>query len=72
MIGGMVSGLAERLAAEGGSAGEWSRLIRAYVVLGEQQKAQEALAAAEAAYAGKPEDLSLINDTASALGLRGS
>ena len=72
MIGGMVSGLAERLADEGGSAGDWSRLIRAYVVLGEQQKAQEALAAAEAAYAGKPEDLSLINDTASALGLRGS
>lgn len=72
MITGMVSGLAERLASEGGSAAEWSRLIRAYVVLGEPQKAQEALKSAEAAYAGKPEDLSLIKDTASALGLSGS
>ncbi|MEO1113637.1 MAG: c-type cytochrome biogenesis protein CcmI [Pseudomonadota bacterium] len=72
MITGMVAGLAERLATDGGSAGEWSRLIRAYMVLGEQQKAREALAAAEAAYAEKPEDLSLIKDTASALGLSGS
>ncbi|MEL7525966.1 MAG: c-type cytochrome biogenesis protein CcmI [Pseudomonadota bacterium] len=72
MITGMVAGLAERLATDGGSAGEWSRLIRAYVVLGEQQKAREALVAAEAAYAEKPEDLSLIKDTASALGLSGS
>ena len=72
MIAGMVEGLAERLAADGGSAAEWSRLIRAYMVLGEQQKAREALAAAEAAYAERPEDLSLIKDTAGALGLSGS
>lgn len=72
MIRGMVAGLAERLAADGGSAGEWSQLIRAYMVLGEQGKAEEALAAAEAAYAQKPEDLSLIKDTASSLGLSGS
>jgi len=72
MITGMVEGLAERLASDGGSAAEWGRLIRAYVVLGEQQKAQDALKAAEAAYADKPEDLSLIKDTASALGLSGS
>ncbi|WP_306143215.1 c-type cytochrome biogenesis protein CcmI [Roseibium sp. MMSF_3412] len=72
MITGMVAGLAERLASDGGSAAEWSRLIRAYVVLGEPQKAQEALKSAEAAYAGKPDDLSLIKDTASALGLSGS
>ncbi|WP_434052685.1 MAG: c-type cytochrome biogenesis protein CcmI [Roseibium sp.] len=72
MISGMVAGLAERLADEGGSADEWSRLIRAYMVLGEPQKARNALAAAEAAYAGKPEDLSRIKDTASSLGLSGS
>ncbi len=72
MIGSMVAGLAERLAADGGSAGEWSRLIRAYMVLGEPQKAREALAAAEDAYAGKPDDLSLIKDTATSLGLSGS
>lgn len=72
MIEGMVSGLADRLASEGGSAGEWSQLIRAYMVLGEREKAEEALAAAEKAFAGKPEDLSLIKDTAGSLGLSGS
>lgn len=72
MIRGMVSGLAERLSQEGGSAAEWSRLMQAYVVLGERQKAEETLAAAQAAYAENPADLSLIKDTASALGLSGS
>ncbi|WP_029065748.1 c-type cytochrome biogenesis protein CcmI [Labrenzia sp. DG1229] len=72
MIRGMVNGLAGRLASDGGSADEWSRLIRAYMVLGEKQKAEEALAAAEAAHSDKPADLSLIKDTASSLGLSGS
>ncbi|WP_299472090.1 c-type cytochrome biogenesis protein CcmI [uncultured Roseibium sp.] len=72
MIRGMVSGLAERLSQEGGSAAEWNRLMQAYVVLGERQKAEETLAAAQAAYAENPADLSLIKDTASALGLSGS
>ena len=34
MIEGMVAGLSERLATEGGSAAEWARLIRALGVLG--------------------------------------
>ncbi|WP_305986395.1 c-type cytochrome biogenesis protein CcmI [Roseibium sp. MMSF_3544] len=72
MIQSMVSGLAERLAAEGGSVGEWNQLMRAYVVLGEQQKAEETLAAAQAAYADNPAELSLIKDAASSLGLSGS
>ncbi|MDN3718678.1 c-type cytochrome biogenesis protein CcmI [Roseibium salinum] len=72
MIRDMVSGLAERLASEGGSAAEWNQLMRAYIVLGEKQKAEDALASAQDAYAGKPEDLSLIKDTARQLGLTGS
>ncbi len=39
MIRGMVGGLAERLATDGGTPTEWARLIRAYGVLGERGKA---------------------------------
>ncbi|GAB4516519.1 MAG: c-type cytochrome biogenesis protein CcmI [Roseibium sp.] len=72
MIRGMVSGLSERLHADGGSVEEWNRLIRAYMVLGDRQEAEKALEAAQAAYAGKPEDLSRIMDAAGQLGLTGS
>ena len=50
MIGQMVSGLAERLAAEGGSVAEWTQLVRAYIVLGDTDRAQAAFDAAVAAY----------------------
>lgn len=49
MIESMVQGLAERLAAQGGSAQEWGRLIRAYSVLHQPDKAREALAQARKA-----------------------
>ena len=49
MIETMVQGLAERLAAQGGSAQEWGRLIRAYSVLHEPGKAREALSSARKA-----------------------
>ncbi len=52
MIEGMVAGLAERLAQEGGVVEEWERLIRAYGVLGETAKASAAWREAEAAFAG--------------------
>jgi cytochrome c-type biogenesis protein CcmH len=52
MVRGMVEGLAARLAKSGGSAEEWARLIRAYTVLHETDKAKEALAAARTALAG--------------------
>ncbi|TMV83271.1 c-type cytochrome biogenesis protein CcmI [Thioclava sp. BHET1] len=60
MIRGMVESLASRLDASGGSAAEWARLIRAYGVLNEPAKQQVALAKAKAAYAGKPDDLAVI------------
>jgi cytochrome c-type biogenesis protein CcmH len=49
MIEGMVQGLAGRLAKQGGSAEEWGRLIRAYSVLHEPDKARDALASARKA-----------------------
>jgi cytochrome c-type biogenesis protein CcmH len=49
MIEGMVSGLATRLAQNGGSPEEWARLIRAYSVLHNREKAEEALASARKA-----------------------
>ena len=49
MIEGMVAGLAERLANEGGTPEEWARLISAYITLGQPERAlpiyQEALTA---------------------------
>jgi len=72
MIVSMVEGLAARLEGEGGTAEEWNRLIRAYTVLGDRQQAEAALANALAAHAQSPEQLSLIKDAASQLGLSGS
>ncbi|WP_428651049.1 c-type cytochrome biogenesis protein CcmI [Roseibium sp.] len=72
MIRNMVTGLAERLSSEGGTAEEWNRLIRAYMVLGDKQKAETAYADAQAALDGKPDDLSMIKDVARQLGLSGS
>ncbi|HEX8167767.1 MAG TPA: c-type cytochrome biogenesis protein CcmI [Beijerinckiaceae bacterium] len=50
-IRGMVEGLAARLEAGGGSADEWSRLVRSYAVLGEREKAILALDKARRAVA---------------------
>jgi cytochrome c-type biogenesis protein CcmH len=50
MIGQMVSGLAARLAEQGGSIEEWTQLVRAYLVLGDTASAQQALDQAVAAY----------------------
>jgi cytochrome c-type biogenesis protein CcmH len=51
MVRGMVEGLATRLAKSGGGPEEWARLIRAYSVLHETDKAKETLAAARTALA---------------------
>jgi cytochrome c-type biogenesis protein CcmH len=49
MIETMVQGLADRLSQKGGSAEEWARLIRAYSVLHEPDKARSALSDARKA-----------------------
>jgi cytochrome c-type biogenesis protein CcmH len=50
MIGQMVSGLADRLAQSGGTVEEWTQLVRAYLVLGDRDKAQQAFDDAVEAY----------------------
>lgn len=57
LIKDMVEGLSERLASEGGSIEEWTRLVRSRLVLGELGKAQEAFNSAKAAY---PEESSRV------------
>lgn len=50
MIQGMVSGLSERLASQGGTVEEWTQLVRSYLVLGDLAGAQQAYDDAVAAY----------------------
>jgi len=50
MIGQMVSGLAARLSAEGGTIEEWTQLVRAHLVLGDTESAQAAYDDAVTAY----------------------
>ncbi len=69
MIRGMVAGLAERLATEGGPASDWARLIRAYGVLGEVAAAEAVHAEALVRFEGSAADLALIAEAATAAGV---
>ena len=69
MIRGMVDGLAERLATEGGAAPEWAQLIAALGVLGETERATAILAEARQVFANQPDDLTVIEDAATRGGL---
>ena len=69
MIMGMVSGLAERLAEEGGTAEEWARMVRAYGVLGETEKARGAWEDAQKAFAGDADSLAQIRREAEGAGV---
>jgi len=60
MIRGMVAGLADRLAAQGGPAEDWAQLIRAYGVLGERAKANEILQEALSTFETSPADLDIL------------
>lgn len=71
MIRGMVERLATRLATSGGGAGEWQRLIRAYTVLHETDKAKDALASARKALAGDAEAGQQLDALARELGIGG-
>jgi cytochrome c-type biogenesis protein CcmH len=74
MIEGMVARLAARLADKGGDAGEWARLIRAYSVLHETDKAKEALASARKALANDAaadQELKQLDALAHELGIGG-
>jgi len=60
MIEGMVSGLAARLAEEGGPPEDWARLIAAHAVLGHAERARAAYAEALAVFAGDADAVALI------------
>src|SRR6185437_10735002 len=69
MIEGMVSKLATRLASNGGGVDEWSRLIRAYTVLHEADKAKAALVSARKALAPDANAVASLDALARNLGL---
>jgi cytochrome c-type biogenesis protein CcmH len=68
MIEQMVAGLAERLKSDGNDLAGWQRLLRAYAVLGQKDKATQALAEARKALAGDQSALTALNDLARSLG----
>lgn len=70
MIRGMVEGLATRLKTNGDDVEGWLKLVRAYMVLGETDKAKTALADARKAVTD-PEHLRQLNDGFKKLGLDG-
>ncbi|MGR3614658.1 MAG: c-type cytochrome biogenesis protein CcmI [Paracoccaceae bacterium] len=60
MIRGMVDGLSDRLATEGGTPDEWARLITALGVLGDAERAQVIYDEAKGVFSSDPNALSLI------------
>lgn len=71
MIRGMVAKLADRLHADGSDVQGWLRLVRAYVVLGDADKAKDAAADARHALAAHPDEVKAIDDLVKNLGLEG-
>jgi cytochrome c-type biogenesis protein CcmH len=71
MVRGMVARLAERLKNDGSDVEGWLRLVRAYVVLGERDKASEAVSNARQALAKDPDKVRQIEDFAKSVGLSG-
>ena len=69
MIRGMVSRLAERLKQDGTDAEGWLRLIRAYMVLGDKDRARAAAGDARRALASDPDKLRRVDDLVKEIGL---
>ncbi|TVR09709.1 MAG: c-type cytochrome biogenesis protein CcmI [Salinarimonadaceae bacterium] len=70
-IEGMVAQLAGRLAEGGGSAEDWARLVRSYMVLDRAEQAAGALAEARRALANDPAGLAEVEETARHAGVGG-
>ena len=71
MIRGMVQRLADRLHSDGSDVEGWLRLVRAYTVLGDRDKAKGAVADAKHALASNPDAVKQIDDLVKGLGLEG-
>lgn len=69
MVRSMVDGLAARLAQQGGGIEEWLRLVRAWSVLGEGEKAKAAASDARKQFAQDSAALARIDELARQLGL---
>jgi cytochrome c-type biogenesis protein CcmH len=69
MIQGMVSGLAERLATEGGPPSDWARLISAYGVLGRTDTAAAVYAEAQQVFGENQGALDIIDRAAERAGI---
>jgi cytochrome c-type biogenesis protein CcmH len=69
MIASMVTGLADRLATEGGPAPDWAQLIVAYGVLGETTSAREIFDEAVQVFASRPGDLEILQGAAQSAGI---
>jgi len=69
MVRGMVAQLSERLATQGGSAEEWARLITAYGVLGETDRARTIWGEAQQRFAGRAADLEVVRAAAAQAGV---
>lgn len=64
MIRNMVQSLSERLATQGGTAAEWSRLISSLGVLGDTEQASAIWNEAQVVFAGDPNGLETVRDGA--------
>jgi cytochrome c-type biogenesis protein CcmH len=71
MIRGMVARLAERLKNDGSDPDGWLRLVRAYMVLGDRDKARAAAGDARRALTNEPDKLRRLEDGVKQLGLEG-
>ena len=69
MIEGMVAGLSDRLATDGGPAEEWAQLIGALGVLGRTDQAFAIFKNAETVFADKPSAIDLITRAAQRAGV---
>ncbi len=69
MIGGMVEGLASRLASDGGPPEDWARLITAHGVLGQQDRAAAVYAEAKLVFADNPGALDTLFQAAERAGI---
>lgn len=69
MIRGMVDGLAERLATEGGPPEDWARLITSLAALGDTARAEAIFAESLQVFAASPPALSTLNAAAARAGL---
>ena len=71
MIRGMVARLADKLKQDGSDVAGWERLLRAYMVLGDHDKAQAAAADARRALAGDADKLRRLDEVIKDLKVEG-